>query len=133
MKQRQKFEKNKEKGYIALITILTVMAVSLAVALSVSYLSIGEAQISLSAKKGDEVRFFAEACAENGLLRFYRKPASYNGETLSIMGGSCTITVANLGGSYRLTAFAQKGNYAKTIEVRFNFPGKIELLSWKEI
>lgn len=132
MKQLQKFEKNKKRGYIALITILTVAVISLAVAFSVSYLSIGEAQVSLSVKKGGGTRFFAEACAENGLLRFYRD-TSYTGETLSIMGGSCTITVTDLGGSYRLTSSAQKENFTKTIEVEFDFSSQINLIIWREV
>lgn len=130
MKHQQKSENH--RGYIALVSLLMISAVALGIALVVAPLSISEAQMSLSVKKGNEARYVAEACAENALEMIKDSPA-YSGETLSILGGSCTISVSTAGNDWTVISVAEKDNYSKTIEIQLTRLSSITLNSWQEL
>lgn len=81
----------KEPGFIALITVLIILAVALIVSLSANLLSINEAQMSLSKNQSSEAYYLANLCAEEALMRL-KEDESYSGdETITIEGGSCHI------------------------------------------
>lgn len=130
MKHQQKSENR--RGYIALVSLLMISAVALGIVLVVSSLSISEAQMSLSVKKGSEARYIAEACAENALEMIKDSPA-YSEESLSIFGGSCTISISTAGSDWTVTSTAEKDNYSKTIEVQLTRTSQITINSWQEI
>ena len=59
--------KNK-KGYIAISSVLVIMAVVLIIGSSVSLLSINDMQSALSNKKSEESLHLVEGCTEDALL-----------------------------------------------------------------
>ena len=84
---------SKEKGIIALITVLIVGAVSLLFALSTNLLGVGEVQITLKKDKSSEAFYLATACAEEALLRV-KNDFSYTlsvPETVAVDTKSCDI------------------------------------------
>ena len=96
-----------ERGYIALITVLIVMAVVLTTASTVAFLGIGEGQSGFAIFKGEETLALVEGCAEDAMLKSRVNPAY--GEpigtpvTVTLPEGSCTITVISKTGSGTIT------------------------------
>ena len=133
-----------QKGYIATLTVLIIMAVVIATAATVTYLSIGEAQSGFSLFKGEDTVTFVEGCVEDALLK--ARASSTFGEplgsevTITHEGISCKIKVISKTGSPTFTwdmkvqTDATVTKYNRIIEVVFNrTPTVITLTSWKEV
>lgn len=129
----------REKGYIALITVLIVMAVVTATASTVALLSIGEGQSGFALFKGEDTLTFVEGCTEDALLKA-RADASF-GEpvgtpiTITRPEGNCSVTVVSkVGNTWTVDVTTQATTYKRTIQVIFDrLPTGITLTSWKEI
>ena len=126
-----------QKGYIALITVLIVMAVVLTTASTVALLAIGEAQSGFSLFKGDEVLSFVDGCAEDAMLKARADP-NYNGGIITRPEGSCAITIVSKVGSpivtWTIRATTEATLYKRAVEIVFNrAPTGITLTSYKEI
>lgn len=131
-----------EKGYIALITVLIVMAVVLTTASTVALLGIGEAQSGFSIFQGEKTLALVEGCTEDAMLKARVNPAF--GEpigtpvTSTLPEGACTITVISKTGSPTVTWVIQITTvstiYKRTVEVILNRTlTEITLTRWKEI
>lgn len=125
-----------QKGYIALITVLIVMAVVLTTASTVALLAIGEGQSGFSLFKGEDTLTFVEGCVEDAMLKI-RANASYNGTSITRPEGTCTITY-NVGGggptNWDITVSTTATTYKRSIGVVFTRnPTGITLISWKEV
>ena len=112
------------------------MAVVMATASTVAFLSIGEAQSGFSLFKGEDTLTFVEGCVEDVLLKVRSDP-SYNGTAITHNGETCTITY-NPGGSgptnWDLTISPSATSaYQRKIRVIFTRDSKLNLTSWKEI
>lgn len=127
---------NFQSGYIALTTVLIILAVVLITAVSVTYSSIGEAQSGLALFKSEENLHFVEGCAEDILLKIRSNP-TYSGTTISRPGteGTCTITYNTSGPvNWDLTVSSQSTTYQRKIRIVFvRNPTGIVLTSWNEI
>ncbi len=122
-----------EKGYIALITVLIVMAVVITTTVSVALLAIGEGQSGLSIFKGEDALNFAEGCAEDGLLKS-RADFNYNGGAIYRPEGNCSISISKISIPWTMTAASSVNLYKRTIEIKYTRnPTGIILSSWKEI
>lgn len=93
-------------GYIALVSMLIISAVALAIAVSISVLSVDEAKNSLSYKKGQETLGIAKGCTESALIRL-RDNSGYTGETLVTGDGTCTILVTESASVISIDVLAQ--------------------------
>lgn len=123
----------KEKGYIALTSLLVIFAVVGAIVTSITYLSIGEAQSGLALYKGEENLSFVEGCVEDVMLKI-RSDSSYNGTIITKPEGSCTISYTSSGPiNWDLTVSSQTVNYKRSIKLVFvRNPSGITLTSWRE-
>lgn len=127
-----------QRGFVAITTVLILSAVVVAIATTVTLLSIGEAQSSLSLYKGEDNLSFVEGCVEDVMLKI-RADSSYNanGATITRPEGTCLISVnGGLGGpiNWDLTVTSQNTSYQRQIRVIFTRnPTGITLTSWKEI
>lgn len=123
-----------QKGYIATLTVLIVMAVVMATATTVTYLSIGEAQSGFALFKGEDTLAFVEGCVEDGLLKS-RADASYSGGPIERPEeGSCSIVISKASIPWTMTVTTSITTYKRTIEVKYTRnPTGIVLSSWKEI
>lgn len=119
------------KGYIALITVLIISAVSLVLATTVSLLAIGEAQSSYAAGEGEDTLTFVEGCMEDALLKA-RGSDSYTGGTITRPEGTCSITVVKVGSVWTLAATTTSTLYKRTIQVVANKTTSFALTSWIE-
>lgn len=132
-------EKIMQKGYIALITVLIVMAVVVVSASTVAYLAIGEAQSGFALFKGEDALNFVEGCTEDALYKT-RANSSF-GEpvgtpiVLTRPEGTCLVTVVSkVGNTWTVDVTRQATKYKRTIRAVFDrLPTGITLTSWKEI
>lgn len=79
-----------QRGYIALIATIIILAITLAIGLSLNMLSIGETQAGSLTEATAQSFAAADTCLQEGYLRLHRSSA-YTGGSLAIGGGSCTI------------------------------------------
>lgn len=127
---------NNEKGFTALISILVVSAISLAIAMSITLLGIGEAKSSDDYKNGQVTLAIAQGCGEETLLRI-RNDDAYIGGSLNVGGGSCTIVVTGMGQDKTIDITATTdsvNNFEKVIRITAKRAEKsINIVSWEEI
>lgn len=124
--------KNKmQKGYVAIVTVLTISLVALVVAVTVSLLAIGEGQASLAYYKGEDTLSFVEGCMEDALLKIKGSP-TYAGGSITRPEGTCTITISKVGSTWITTATTTATNYKRTVQTVVTRSGTLTLTSWRE-
>ena len=121
------------KGFVAITTVLILSVVVVAIAATVTLLSIGEAQSSLSLYKGEDTLDFVEGCAEDGLLKS-RADSNYNGGSITRPEGTCSISISKAETPWTMTVSTSDTKYQRTIEVKYTRnPTGVTLSSWKEV
>lgn len=123
---------HKQKGFIAIVSVLVISAAVLAIAVTVSTLSIGQEQSSYSLTKGEETLSFIEGCAEDALLKLRASP-SYSGGNIIRPEGNCTVSVYQAGNIYTLNVSTLSTNYKRTVQIVANRGSQVTITSWKEI
>jgi hypothetical protein len=129
----------RQQGFIALTTVLLLLAVTVGIAVSVTYSTIGEAQSGLTLFKGEENLHFIEGCAEDALLK--ARSSSTFGDptgtpvTITRPEGTCSVTVASKAGvTWTMNVTTSATTYKRTVQIIFNRNTTgITLTSWKEI
>jgi len=120
------------QGYIALSMILILSVVIVAVAATVTLLSIGEAESGLTLTKGEDALSFVDGCTEDALLKA-RARASYTGGTITRPEGTCTVTISKAGSTWTITVSTTATTYVRTIQTVITQDGYGDTLtSWKE-
>lgn len=124
------------RGIVAMSTVLVIAAVLVVISITVTYLSIGEAQSGLNLFKGEDSLTFAEGCVEDVMLKI-RSSSTFSGTSILRPEGTCSITY-NPGGSgptnWDLTVSSSSTAYQRKIQVIFTRSSTgITLTSWKEI
>jgi hypothetical protein len=104
-----------QRGYIALVALLIVVAAGLTIGLAVSLGGLDQIQMSFANSEAVKAKALANACVEEGLERL-RNGLSYSG-SLSVNGNSCIITTVSNGSNYDLSAQASVNNYTQKIKV----------------
>jgi len=123
-------------GYIALISILIISALSVLIATSATLISIGEADMSLQENQAWESFYLATACAEEGLMKL-KNNLNYEGnETLTFDNGSCTILVPEGSGNkdraIKVTSTVK--NLIRKIKIEINRVNPdMKINSWSEV
>jgi len=121
----------KNKGYIALTSVLVIAAIILTVGTSVTLLSISEAQVSLASKKSLESLDFVEGCLEEALL--YLNENNTLPSTAVLPQGSCSVTLnSQTSNTWDLTVAGSQNNYYKTLNAVIDRTGSVNITSWKE-
>lgn len=121
------------KGFIALTTVIVILAVVLIMTVSVSLLSVGEAQSGLSLYKGEDSLAFVEGCMEDALIKI-RSNDAYAGGTITRPEGSCVITiVSHVGSNWTVTANSTDTKYVRKVQVTMVKSSSIAITSWQEI
>lgn len=84
-------------GFIALITVIIVSAITLIVAATTIFLGTSESLLGFSADQSHETFQIGESCMEEALFRLKQEQV-YAGETIFLGNGSCVITITGTGG-----------------------------------
>lgn len=124
-----------QKGYIALITVLIVMAVVLATTSTIALLAIGEAQSGFALFQGENTLQFVEGCTEDALLKIRANPALSGTFFITRPEGTCSVTVVSvIGVRWTVTVTTQDTKYRRSIQIIFDRnPTGITLVSWREV
>lgn len=121
-----------KKGYIAITSILVILAVVLTVGTTVSLVSVNNIQASLTDQKGEEALAIVEGCAEDALLRLNNNnsiPVS-----ISLPEGNCNITnISNVGNDWTFTVSATILNYSKSLQISATRSNSVQVTKWLEI
>ncbi len=120
------------KGFIALVTILIILGIVLIIGLSISFLSIGEAQMSLQKSQSSQAYYLAYLCAEEALMKL-KEDSGYTGETkFNIIGDdNCVISVTDNWTIEILADFQNQIRKMKIVVSQIN--PEIIIDSWQEI
>lgn len=123
-----------QKGYIALLTVLIVMAVVITSASTIALLSIGEGQSGFALFKGEDTLTFVEGCTEDYILKIRAQGAGFVAGNITRPEGTCTITVNSGNPNWDITVSTNTTTYKRSIRVIFTRnPTGITLTSWKEV
>ena len=125
----------KNKGYITLISVLVVGAVSTAAALSLLLLGLGASRTSFAVEQSQQAKSLANACAEEGLQQI-RSSSSFTGSgNLTLGQGSCAYVVTSQGGNNRtITGTGTVGTVIRKVKVIINaISPQIGVVSWQEV
>lgn len=123
-------------GYILLISVLIVGAISSAILSSVLLLGISMNQVSLSVLQANQALALAQGCAEYGLLHLRQSPSYAGNEFLTIGGQQCEILpIGGIGNNNRvLCTEGVMGDSVRRLEIVINsvLP-RTTIYSWQEV
>lgn len=86
----------RNSGYIALTSVLVVLALVIVFLASTQIVSTTSLQSTLANRLGVESYYVAESCLEDTLL-ILRSDSSYTGGSINIADGVCTIGITDTG------------------------------------
>ncbi|MBT4277763.1 hypothetical protein HOD96_03415 [Candidatus Falkowbacteria bacterium] len=118
-----------------LLSILIISAIGSAIAVSLLLLGLSSSQNSFSLQQSYQAKSLADTCAEEGLEQI-RNLSSFTGAgNLTLSNGTCSYTVANLGGENRtVSAIGYVGDLTKRIKVVIDqINPQINIISWQEV
>jgi type II secretory pathway component PulK len=120
------------KGYMAIVTVLVILAVTGGIAAALTFLSIDANQAEQSRQRGNQARLFSEACLEAGYLDIVRDQ-NYSGSNFQMPEGECQVTVALDNGTYTVHALGKGEAYERSVSGQVVMdPDKLRVVSWKE-
>jgi len=126
----------RQRGFIALISMLTIGAIVLAVAVGVSVRSLGENERVFGQGESAEARALSDACAETALYKL-QSVFNYAGEeNIMIGGGSCDIlTVSGTGNTNRIVqASSTASGYTRKVSVTVaEISPVMRISTWEEV
>lgn len=125
----------KQSGFIVLITVLVIGAVSAAIAVSVLWLGVGDSRSSFALEQSNQAKALANACSEEGLQQI-RDSTSFAGTgSLTLGQGTCSYTVTSQGGSNRtITSTGTVGTISRKVKVIIGqINPDINMTSWQEV
>ena len=124
--------KKESGGFIALTTILIILAVSLIVGLSIGLLSINEAIMGLKKTQSSQADYLANLCAEEALMKL-KEDINYPGnETIEIEEGNCQILPIE--GNWTVKTIANFQNQIKKIKIVVSqINPQMLISSWQEV
>lgn len=127
---------SKQRGYVALLSVLILGAASTAIAVTLLITGIDSQRGALVTMRSAQARSLATACAEEALQRIWDDSAYTSGGTnLSLGQGSCSYTVTNTGGNARtITASGTVDSVVRKLEVYVTIETlSISVTSWQEV
>lgn len=111
---------NNQKGFAAFYVTILILAVVFGIAVSISFLTLGQQKIAQNIVKSSQVYYTAEAGIEDILLRLQDsdlKLPSTATSTLAVGEGTATIHVSGADNSKTITSNGGVANHFRKIEV----------------
>lgn len=115
-----------------LVILLVFVAVVITVTSTSVILSLINSASGSRLEQAQSAYDIAESGIENALIRYLRNP-TYAGETLTVAGGSATITVTG-SNPVTFTSRSTVGNFSRSLQVVGSYTnGRFQITSWQEI
>jgi len=122
----------RDRGYIAMSTVLVVGFVMFSVGMGAVLNSINQMQMSFAETQKEEVIGFVESCVQDALLSINKTDTL--GGSVILPDGTCTVTInSHVGSDWDFTVEGTHGGYKKTIRVTASRTSTVNITSWIEI
>ncbi|MFA6992278.1 MAG: hypothetical protein WC269_03290 [Candidatus Gracilibacteria bacterium] len=126
----------KQKGSIALISVVIVSAILIILVLGISETQISTSYQYLNSASSKDLYYSAEACLEEAIFRT-EENTSYTGGILDLGTESCTISTSGTS-SKTISITVTSENYTQNFEALINVTtngqaNNVELLNWTKI
>lgn len=129
----------KKKGFIAILTVIALLAFSVSLMFAATYLSIDQSQSGLVLSQGEAALQLTEGCTEDALL-LSRRDENYEGGTSSYLGGTCEVSIEKVDTVWTITVTGTKSDFERRIRVVIDraadpepeSPATLTLSSWLE-
>lgn len=105
---------NKERGAIALMTVIILGVVLLSAGITAAVLGHTELILAGDIDQGTIVRELADLCIEEANFRL-KLDNAYAGGTIPINTDTCVVTISGSGTSRTISSTATRGDYSRTI------------------
>lgn len=127
--------RQRETGYVALLSILIVGAAAAAIALTLLITGTDAQRSGLITQQSAQARWLADACVEEALQQIHDATAYTGTNTLSLASGSCNYTVTSTGANTRaVTASANINNVVRRVTAYVTIgSSSISITSWQEV
>ena len=122
-----------QKGFVALVTVLLVLAITLIVGLSISLLSISEAKMGLQKKQSSRAYYLANLCAEQALMNLKENPGYAGGESIVMSDGSCDILQIEGNWTVKVAASSTSNHVKKMRVIVSQINPQMVIDSWEEV
>jgi|SRR3989344_2986557 len=110
------FSYKRKSGIAALFVVVVLGAASLILAMSATFLGLGEIEEAFEATRGGRAFSIADGCLEDTLERIRENP-NYDGSIPpTFADGSCTIIVTSSGPQRTVAVEVTSGNYKKKVQ-----------------
>ncbi len=128
-------DKNYQKGYIALITVLVIGAVGVAITISILLLGLGSSRTSFSLEQSNQAKALANACSEEALQQIHDSVPFEGTGNLTLGQGTCTYTVTKFTGHNRtITAAGTVATTTRRVSITLDkITPNINITSWQEV
>ena len=122
----------KTKGYITILAVLVLLAVTGGIATTLIFSSTDNIQGQDALERGDQALLFSESCLEEGLLQIIKDP-TYSGKNFTMPQGDCEVIVESNNGIYTVHATRKNAKFEKSIVASANLDAeKLTVVSWRE-
>lgn len=128
------FVKNKQKGFITLLSVMVLGTIAVAVAISLLVLGADAARTSLVFEQSGGARALADACAEEG-LQLLRGNLSFAGNgSLALASGTCSYGVTGAGQNHTVNASGTLGVAIQKVQIIIDkVTPAIHIASWQDV
>jgi hypothetical protein len=117
----------------ALVVLLFYMIIAITLSTTAIAVVLSNSLSVTRNEEGAHALEIAEAGAENALIRLMRT-INYTGETLTVDGGSATVTVGGDANIKIATSSGVVGSFSRTIQVTASMTnGVLSVISWQEL
>jgi len=122
----------KQKGFIAITTVLIISALVLIVGIGISLESIGEMKMGLQRSLSSQAYYLANLCAEQTLMKLKENSSYLGDETINMENGNCTIEPIEGNWTIKVSAFSS-GQVKKMKLIVSQINPEIIVDSWEEV
>jgi hypothetical protein len=124
-------QSSEQGGYIAIASVLVILAIVLVITLSVSLLAIDGVQISLNSTLNEDSGRLVDSCAQEALLRINKDDALPTSIVLPEI--TCSVTEnSHVGNNWNFSVSGNTGQYGKSITVDAVRNTNVTVTSWQE-
>jgi len=122
----------KQKGFIAITTVLIISALVLMISIGISLESIGEMKMGLQRSLSSQSYYLTNLCAEETLMKLKENSSYLGDETINVENGNCTILPIEGNWTIKVSAFSS-GQIKKMKLIISQIDPEIIVDSWEEV
>ena len=125
----------KSDGYLILLSVMIIGAVSLAIVISMLLSGLGTSRTSFAHQQSVQAKALVNACVNEALQQIRDNTAFTGSNNLSLGQGDCTYTVTNTGGENRtIQASSTVGLIIRKTQATVSqINPSITIASWQEV